>query len=66
MFDTSIFNDEEVVAEKEVSTVDPVTTTREVVTIAVDEGVARNLEAQMQAELKEEETVARKNKKRTT
>nr|GEU40152.1 hypothetical protein [Tanacetum cinerariifolium] len=34
MFDTSIFNDEEVVAEKEVSTADLVTTAREVVTTA--------------------------------
>nr|GEX26770.1 hypothetical protein [Tanacetum cinerariifolium] len=34
MFDTSIFDDEEVVAKKEVSTVDPVTTAGEVVTTA--------------------------------
>nr|GEV57913.1 hypothetical protein [Tanacetum cinerariifolium] len=34
MFDTSIFDDEEVVAEKEVSTADPVTTVGEVVTTA--------------------------------
>nr|GFA45323.1 hypothetical protein [Tanacetum cinerariifolium] len=106
MFDTSIFYDEEVVAEKEVSTVDLVPTASEVVTTAgveakgiviqepsetpaqtpidssqplkakdkgkakmiklekplkrkdqimIDEDVARNLEAQMQAKLEEAE-----------
>nr|GFD46128.1 hypothetical protein [Tanacetum cinerariifolium] len=34
MFDTSIFDEEEVVAEKEVSTADPVTTIGEEVTTA--------------------------------
>nr|GEW40293.1 ribonuclease H-like domain-containing protein [Tanacetum cinerariifolium] len=78
MFDTIILDDEEVVAEevddeevvakevvaeKEVSTADPVFTAGEVVTTAgfeedyimIDEKVTRNLEAQMQAELEEEE-----------
>nr|GEV76852.1 hypothetical protein [Tanacetum cinerariifolium] len=119
MFDTSILDDEEVVAEKEVSTVDPVPTGGEVVPTAalidiktskpnatgimmqepsetptptlidssqqplkakdkgkakmiepekplkredqimIDEEVAKNLEAQMQAELEEEERLAR-------
>nr|GEW47255.1 putative ribonuclease H-like domain-containing protein [Tanacetum cinerariifolium] len=107
MFDTSILDDEEVVAEKEVSTADPVLGAGEVVTTAgvevstaaitsqisideiilakalidiktskpkakgtviqeprkdqimIDEEVARNLKAQMQAELEEEERLAR-------
>nr|GEY77298.1 hypothetical protein [Tanacetum cinerariifolium] len=97
MFDTSILDNEEVVAEKEVSTADSVPTAGEVVTTAgvevstvaitsqismdeitlakalidiktskpkakgimTDEEVARNLEAQMQAELEEEERLAR-------
>nr|GEY53126.1 hypothetical protein [Tanacetum cinerariifolium] len=130
MFDISIFDDEEVVFEKEVSTIDPVITASEVVTTAgvedstaattagvetskpkakgivmkepseiptptlndtsqqlskakdkgkvkmikpekplkrkdqimIDEEVARNLEAQMQAELEEEERLARQKK----
>nr|GFB40345.1 hypothetical protein [Tanacetum cinerariifolium] len=36
MFDTSIFDDEEVIDEKEVSTADPVPTTREVVSTGVE------------------------------
>nr|GEU38574.1 ribonuclease H-like domain-containing protein [Tanacetum cinerariifolium] len=67
-------DDEEVVAEKEVSTADLVPTTGKVVTtvgvepekplkrkdqIMIDEEVARNLEAQMQAELEEKERLAR-------
>nr|GEU54034.1 hypothetical protein [Tanacetum cinerariifolium] len=60
----------EVVAKKEVSTVDPVFTAGEVVTIAgfkkdqimIDEKVARNLKAQMQAELEEEERLVRQKK----
>nr|GEV82357.1 hypothetical protein [Tanacetum cinerariifolium] len=107
MFDTSILDDKEVVAEKEVNTVDPVFTTGEVVTtigkgdcdaraiwntytntnrffstikgyckdkakmiepekplkrkdkIMIGEEVARNLKAQMQAELEEDERIAR-------
>nr|GEX81033.1 ribonuclease H-like domain-containing protein [Tanacetum cinerariifolium]GEY06143.1 ribonuclease H-like domain-containing protein [Tanacetum cinerariifolium]GEY06146.1 ribonuclease H-like domain-containing protein [Tanacetum cinerariifolium] len=80
MFDTSILNDEEVVAEKEVSTADLVPTAGEVVTTAgkgdcdakalidiktskpkimIDEEVAKNLKAQLQAELEEEERLAR-------
>nr|GFA04277.1 hypothetical protein [Tanacetum cinerariifolium] len=88
MFDTCVLDDEEVVAEKEVSAADPITTADEVVTtagvevstaattptISIDDitlakavaalksakpMVARNLEAQLQAELKEEERLAR-------
>nr|GFB86396.1 hypothetical protein [Tanacetum cinerariifolium] len=65
MFDTSILDDEEVVAEKEVSIAGPVPTAGEVVTtvgkdqIMIDEEVTRNLEAQMKAELEEEERLAR-------
>nr|GEW11620.1 hypothetical protein [Tanacetum cinerariifolium] len=78
MFDTSIFDDDEVVAKKKVSTTDPVPTTGKVVNTAgvevstagevvttadvkimINEEVARNLEAQMQAELEEEERLAR-------
>nr|GEX04044.1 hypothetical protein [Tanacetum cinerariifolium] len=48
MFDTSIFDDEEVVAEKEVSTVDPLPTTGEVVSTvgakAKDKGKAKMIE----------------------
>nr|GEV35488.1 hypothetical protein [Tanacetum cinerariifolium] len=121
MFDTSILDDEEVVAEKEVSTIDPVPTADEVVTTAgvetskpmakgivmqepsetptptpidssqqsskakdkgkakmikpkkplkredqimIDEEVARNLKAQMQAELEEEERLAKKGRRK--
>nr|GEY50705.1 hypothetical protein [Tanacetum cinerariifolium] len=63
MFDTSILDDEKIVAEKEVSTAEVVTTAAEVVITAgveimIDEEVAINLEAQMQAELEEEERLA--------
>nr|GEU64355.1 hypothetical protein [Tanacetum cinerariifolium] len=111
MFDTSIPDDEKVVAEKKVSTANPVLTAGEVVTTAsvevskepsetptptpidssqqlskakdkgkakmikpekpkrkdqimIDEEVARNLEAQMQAELKEEERLARQKEEK--
>nr|GEV69534.1 xylulose kinase-1 [Tanacetum cinerariifolium] len=53
MFDTSILNDEEVVAEKEVSTADPVPTAGEVVTTAGEvvttAGVKDNTQAIMDA-----------------
>nr|GEU65125.1 hypothetical protein [Tanacetum cinerariifolium] len=119
MFDTGVLDDDEVIAKKEVSTVDPVTNAGEVVTtvdvevsaaaitliismdditlakalaslksakpmslkdkgkakmikpekplkkkdhIMIDEEVARNIEAQLQAELEEEERLARQNK----
>nr|GEV22101.1 hypothetical protein [Tanacetum cinerariifolium] len=89
MLDTSILDDEEVVAEKEVSTASPVTTAGvEVSTTAakdkgkaktiepekplkrkdqimIDEEVARNLVAQMQAELEEEERLARQKEEET-
>nr|GEW58485.1 putative ribonuclease H-like domain-containing protein [Tanacetum cinerariifolium] len=91
MFDTSILDDEEVVAEKEVSTADPVPTADAVRgvnrvdpakdkgkpimiepeiplkrkdQIMNDEEVARNLEAQMQAELEEEERLARQKEEK--
>nr|GEV09394.1 retrovirus-related Pol polyprotein from transposon TNT 1-94 [Tanacetum cinerariifolium] len=47
MFDTSILNDEEVVAKKEVSTADPVPTAGEVVTT---DGVEDNTQAMMDAD----------------
>nr|GFA10137.1 hypothetical protein [Tanacetum cinerariifolium] len=94
MLNIGVLDDEEVVAEKKVSTADRVTTAGEVVTdvgvevsaaattptismddttlakalaalksakpmIMIDEEVARNLEAQLQAELEEEERLAR-------
>nr|GFB87903.1 hypothetical protein [Tanacetum cinerariifolium] len=86
MFDTSILDGKEVVAEKEVSTAEVVPTAGEVVTTAsevvttggvelekplkmkdqimIDEEVARNLEAQMQAELEEEERLARQKEEK--
>nr|GFC61184.1 hypothetical protein [Tanacetum cinerariifolium] len=82
MFDTSILGDEEVVAEKEVSTADLVPTTGEAKDkgkgkiiepekplkwkdqIMIDEKVARNLKAQMQAELEEEERLARQKEEK--
>nr|GFC92625.1 hypothetical protein [Tanacetum cinerariifolium] len=72
MFDTSILDNGEVV-EKEVSTADPVLTAGEVVTTAdvevntimIDEEVAKNLEAEMQAELEKEERLARQKEEET-
>nr|GEV08336.1 putative ribonuclease H-like domain-containing protein [Tanacetum cinerariifolium] len=77
MFDTSIFDDEEEVVEKDVSTANPVTTAdkgkdkmiepekllKRKDQIMIDEEVYRNLQAQMQAELEEEERLARQKEK---
>ncbi|GJR10631.1 hypothetical protein Tco_0793283 [Tanacetum coccineum] len=69
MFDTGVLEEQEKNdAEKEVSAANPVTTAGEVVTtanvekkdqIAMDEEVARNLEAQLQAELEVEDRISR-------
>nr|GEX78889.1 retrovirus-related Pol polyprotein from transposon TNT 1-94 [Tanacetum cinerariifolium] len=91
MFDTSIFDDEEVVVEKKISTADPVTTIGEVVNTAsveakdkgkakmiepekplkrkdqimIEEEIAKNLKAQMQAELEEKERLERQKEEET-
>nr|GEV89122.1 hypothetical protein [Tanacetum cinerariifolium] len=66
MFDTSIFDDEEVVADKEVSTADPVTTAGEVVTTTgVEVSIATadyELAARLQEEEREELTIEEKSR----